>query len=129
MPGGGHQTTRGNDMSNKQQLRPGKFRAGRFLAIFAILLMISLRAFAPTPLPFQLSITPPDSDSFIEITASNFYNGEYSELILQSSTNLTAPNWTSIQTNIGVSAGSSSFIYKVSRTQAPVFFRVAGIYN
>jgi len=126
--GGVPETTGGNDMRNKQLLRPGLIGSGRFLAILAIVWMVSLRAFAPgIPLPFQLSIGLPDSDSFLLITASPFFNGEYSRLILQVKTNLTTANWVSIQTNIGVPAGSAYFSYKVSHPQSPVFFRVAAI--
>lgn len=115
-------------MRNKQLLRPGLIGSGRFLAILAIVWMVSHRAFAPgIPLPFQLSIGLPDSDSFLLITASPFFNGEYSQLILQVKTNLTTANWVSIQTNIGVPAGSAYFSYKVSHPQSPVFFRVAAI--
>jgi hypothetical protein len=128
--GGMHQTTRGNNMSGKQQFWPDQIWKGRFLAFFAIPLMLGLCASAPpVPLPFQLSISPPDSDSFVVITAFTFSNDEYSKLILQVNTNLTTTNWVNIQTNIGVSAGSSTFSYKMSRAQGPTFFRVAAILN
>jgi hypothetical protein len=115
-------------MRSKRQFWPGQIRKGRFLAFFVIPLMLTLCAWAP-PVPFQLSISPPDSDSFVQITASTFSNDEYSKLILQMNTNLTTANWVNIQTNIGVSAGSSYFIYRVSNAPGAVFFRVAAILN
>jgi hypothetical protein len=100
------------------------------LAVFAVPLLLSMRAFAPfIPMPFQLSISGPDSDSFVLITAANFYVGEYTQLNLQASTNLTAAKWINIQTNFISVSGPSYFFYKVTRTQGPVFFRVAGILN
>ena len=117
-------------MRNKRRFKPGQIKAARFLAVFVVPLMLSLRAFAPsTPLPFQLSISPPDSDSFVVITASSFSPGEYYQLNLQVSTNLTAANWVNIQTNYISDPGPSYFSYKVTRAQGPVFFRVAGILN
>jgi hypothetical protein len=117
-------------MRNKRQFWPGQIRAGRFFAAFVVPLMLSLRAWAPpTPLPFQLSISPPDSDSFVVITASNFSSGEYYDLILQVNTDLTTANWVNIQTNYISAPGPSYFSYRVSRAQGPVFFRVAGTLN
>jgi hypothetical protein len=117
-------------MRNKRQFWPGQIRRGCLLAVFAVPLLLSMRAFAPfMPLPFQLSISGPDSDSFVVITASSFSVGEYYQLNLQVSTNLTAANWVNIQTNYISAPGPSYFSYKVTRAQGPVFFRVAGILN
>ena len=114
-------------MRNKRQFWPGQIRRGCLLAVFAVPLLLSMRAFAPfMPLPFQLSISGPDSDSFVVITAGNFSAVEYSQLNLQVTTNLAAANWVDIQTNFISAPGPSTFSYKVTRTQGPVFFRVAG---
>jgi hypothetical protein len=92
-------------------------------------MMLSLRASAPPlPPPFQLSISRPDPDSFVLLTASHLTLGGFNELILQVSSDLTTTNWVNVQTNYGVTAEESYFSYRVSPAGSPKFFRVAGIY-
>ena len=116
-------------MRNNRQFWPGQIRAGRFLAVFVGLMMLSLRASAPPlPPPFQLSISRPDSDSFVLLTASHLTLGGFTALILQVNSELTTTNWVNVQTNYGVTSEESYFSYRVSPAQSPKFFRVAGIY-
>ncbi len=123
------QTTTGNDMRNKQQSRPAQSRWGVSFTVFAVLLMLPWCASAPPiPRPFPLSISRPNSDSFVTITASDLVAGEFTELILQVKTDLTATNWVNVQTNYPITAGQSYFYYKLSGAQSPIFFRVSGIF-
>jgi hypothetical protein len=110
-------------MRKQRQYWPKKFRAGRFLSVFAGLLILALSASA-TPLPFQLSISRPDSDGFATITTSPLAADEYYSLILQVNTDLTTTNWVNTQTNYLSTPGPYYFNYRVSPAQSPVFFRV-----
>jgi hypothetical protein len=113
-------------MRNQRQFWPGQIKAARFLAVFMVLFMVSVRALAPVPVPFQLSMSPKDSDSFVLLTVSGLFNGEFNGLILQENDDLTTTNWVNIQTNLDVTAPQSYFSYRVT-AQSPKFFRVAGI--
>ena len=113
-------------MRKKRQFWFQEFREERFLSVFVVPLMLPLFALAP-PLPFQLSISQPNSDGLATITASPLAAQEYYSLILQMNTDLATTNWTNIQTNYLDTPGPSYFYYYVSPTESPRFFRAVGI--
>ena len=115
-------------MRSIRQFWPNRIWKRPILGFSLILLMLSLCPSARAiPETFPLSITPPDSDSVIVITASGLFAGEYTALILQVNTNLTTTNWVNIQTNYNITTSQAYFFYHWSAAQSPRFFRVAGI--
>ena len=112
-------------MSKKRQFWPKQFGEGRFLSVFVVLTIFPPFASA-TPLPFQLSISRPNSDGFATITTSPLAADEYYSLILQVNTDLTTTNWVNTQTNYPSTPGPYYFNYHVSPAQSPRFFRVVG---
>jgi len=110
----------------KKNKRHHMRRQAGLLALCGVLCMLSLPASSGI-IPFYISISRPDSDSFVTITASNVDNVEFEALILQVNADLTTTNWVSVQTNYEITVPATYFGYRVSPAHSPRFFRVLGI--